>query len=292
MNKNIYTIALALTSAPLWAQIPNAGFENWDSLTILNNVRIYNPVEWNSSNIDRVDFNSPQTVEMTTDAHTGNYAVKLTSAVDDNQEQATYLFSGYIMGDAFNDPTIDKFPLNGRINGFEGFYKYYPNGADQFRIFLALYRDGQYLGQSFMEMPTATDTYTKFTWPVNYPSTITPPDSAKFIIVPSTLDESEGSVLFLDDLSITYGFSTAVNEVEQKPNFTLYPNPAKDEITLFGYDPRHHYVFSISAVDGKQIQSGNLTTEKLSIESLETGLYFLTLMDEDGRRSQLKFAKY
>jgi hypothetical protein len=291
MKKIIYTFALGLLAAPIMAQIPNAGFENWDSLTILNGVRIYNPVDWNSSNVDRVDFNSPQTIEMTTDAHSGSYAVKLTSALNDNSEQATFLNSGNSIGETPNDPNADKFPLNGRINGFEGYYKYFPNGNDQFRIFLALYRNGLYIGQAYITTARAADVYTKFWWPVIFPGSIAPPDSGKFIIEASVYDDSEGSVLYLDDLNLTYGFATALNEV-QKPEISLYPNPATDEIVLLGYDPRYHYKYLLTTIDGKLIQSETLTTEKLQIDFLDNGLYFLTLTDEVGNTHQLKFAKY
>lgn len=292
MKKLIYILTLGLSSFNLWAQIPNAGFESWDSLSVVNNIRIYNPVDWNSSNIERVNFNGTQTVQLTTDAHTGNFAVKLISAIDDNQEQATYLASGNFLGNGPNDPVDDKFPLNGRINGFEGYYKYVPHIEDTFRVFLALYRDGQYLGQSYMELGVPTNTYTKFWWPVVYPATITPPDSAKFIIEPSIFNDSEGSVLFLDDLNITYGFTTGLDGLSSEPSIQLYPNPAKEQITLFGYDPRYHYVFAITSMDGKQVRKDQLTNESVDISSLENGLYVLTLVDENGKTITCKFSKH
>jgi hypothetical protein len=293
MKRFNYTLSFLLGAfaTPLFAQIPNAGFEDWDSLTLINNVRIYDPAEWSTSNTELFSFNNTQTVETTTDAHSGNYAVKLISAVDDEQQQGTYLSSGLNVGEGPTDPSTSKFPLQGRINGFEGYYKFNPNGADTFMVYLALYRNGQYLGQAFMRNGTPVATYTKFSWPVNFPSTIDAPDSAKFIITPSIFDESEGSELYLDDLKITYGFATGVVEEHPKVNISIAPNPTVGKITLLGYDPRHPFGYHVMSVNGKLIQSGTLTKDTLDVESLDNGLYLLTLINEEGQVSTHKFVK-
>ncbi len=293
MKRTIYITAILLGAgiSPVLAQVPNASFENWDSLTVLNGVRIYNPVDWNSSNIAVFNYKQLQTVEMTTDAHTGNYAVKLTSTQDDQEQQATFLSSGNNIGESPDDPQAGKFPLNGRINGFEGYYKYVPNGMDSFRVFLALYRGGQYLGQSYMENGTAANEYTKFTWPVNFPATIAPPDSAKFIIEPSIFNDSEGSVLYIDDLNITYGFATGINEKAKNTEIALYPNPAKENIALLGYNPGLKYRYQIRTINGQVIQSQSLSGGLIPIHHLENGLYFLSIENENGELSQHKFIK-
>jgi hypothetical protein len=293
MKRTHYTLAIlfgALT-APLFAQIPNAGFEDWDSLSVVNNIRIYNPNVWGSSNIDLVNFNGNQTVEMTTDAHSGKYAVKLTSALDDEQLQATYLSSGYSIGAHPDDQGADKFPLRGRINGFEGYYKYFPHNPDSFRVYIALYRNGKFIGQAYMETGAAANTYTKFSWPVVYPAAMPPPDSAKLIIEPSIFADNEGSVLYMDDLNITYGFTSGVNENIEQPKITVYPNPAIDEMTLLGFDPRHRHQYQLTGMDGKTISSGELTEHTIQIGFLNTGLYILTLINEEGQVTRHKFAK-
>jgi hypothetical protein len=287
----IFALLLGVTTSPLFGQIPNAGFEAWDSLTLVNNIRIYNPTDWNGSNIDFVSANAPQTVEMTTDAHSGKYAVKLTSAINDEQRQATYLNSGYNIGESPDDPLADKFPLKGRINGFEGYYKYVPHHEDSFQVFLALYRDGIYIGQSFIRIATPTNSYTKFWHPVNFPATMTPPDSAIFIIEPSIEDGGEGSVLYLDDMKITYGFTMGTEETPDQPEISLFPNPATDEMTLLGYNPKRPYGYHLTGIDGKIIQSGTLTDNTLDVNFLQTGLYILTLINDEGLTSKHKFVK-
>jgi hypothetical protein len=288
---NTLFLLLGLTSIPALAQIPNAGFEEWDSLSIINGVRIMDPTEWWSSNTELFTFNETQTVELTTDAHSGTYAVKLTSALNDEEKQGTYISSGRTIGESPNDPNTSKFPLQGRINGFEGYYKYFPVTNDSFRVYIALFRKGQYVGQAFMAKGTPANTYTKFSWPINFPSTIPAPDSAKFIIEPSIYQQSEGSVLYIDDLNLTYGFATGTTEKFALPKVSLLPNPAHDKITLLGYDPRHRYAYEIVDITGKIIQSGKLFKDELSIDNLKNGLYVLTLINAEGQASNHKFVK-
>jgi hypothetical protein len=287
----VFTFILTTCLSNVFAQIPNAGFEAWDSLFLINNEKIYDPTGWSTSNIELFELKQIQTVKMTTDAHAGNYAVKLTSAQDDQELQGTYLSSGKSIGSGPNDPTTGKFPLNGRINGFEGYYKYIPNGIDSFRIFLALYRDGQFLGQSYMVMGAPADSYTKFSWPVNFPSSVPAPDSAKFIIEPSVYDDSEGSVLYIDDLNLTFGFTMGIDEAQTALDLSVFPNPATDHISLLGYNPHRPYGYQIFDINGKKVHSGNLAEGSISISFLENGLYILTLENEEGYISKHRFMK-
>jgi hypothetical protein len=104
-------------------------------------------------------------------------------------------------------------------------------------------------------------------------------------------DDSEGSVLFLDDLKINYGFATSTTETPGRPVLSLFPNPATDEMTLLGYDPRRRYGYQLSGTDGKMLRTGTLTGASVSLDFLEAGLYILTLTDDEGLTSNLKFVK-
>ena len=273
------------------AQLPNQGFELWDSSTVVNGTKIYNPVNWFSSNYSLVDIGFEQTVTYTTDAHTGNYALQLIGKSDDNDLQSTYITSGNDIGESPADPLASKFRLEGRINGFEGYYKFMPNGIDSFRVFLALYRNGQYLGQSYFYISTPTTTYTRFFWPVNYPGTVTPPDSAKFIIEPSTIDGANGSVLILDDIGVTYGFTSGMNEEEQAPAFELYPNPASTFLKLQSSVVLNYETYKIYNAQGAMLASGQLSNGMVDVANLPSGLYTLVVATSTGSVSSKKWIK-
>jgi hypothetical protein len=295
MKKTLYTIVFSAVATSCFAQgtnpVLNPGFETWDSLSIVNGQRIYNPTNWMSSNATMVDFGKGQPAQMTTDAHSGQYALKIVSMMDDGAEQGAYIASGNDIGEGPME-AIDRFPLTGRINGFEGYYKYEPVGSDSFSVFIALYRDGQYQGQAFMVQSAAASTYTKFTWPISFPSSIPSPDSAKFFITPSVNDNSEGSVLFLDDIMVTYSTVTGIDDTkDEAKQISVYPNPATDDITLLGYNPKRPYHYSIHSVNGKLVQSGSTNSNNLNISELANGLYIIDLQDADSNHTKLKIIK-
>ncbi len=293
MKKLVYSVILytAVVCNQVMAQLPNSGFEQWDSSVVINGTKIHDPLNWFSSNAGLVDIGMAQTCVRTTDAHSGNYAIQLTSKKDDGDEQATYLTSGNSIGQGPSDPTVAKFRLAGRINGFEGYYKYMPNGVDSFRIFLAMYRNGQYLGQSFIYISAAASSYTKFFWPVNYPGTITPPDSAKFIIEPSVINGSEGSVLILDDLGVTYGFSSGVNEEDMATQFELYPNPTSTSLTVKSSTVVNDLSYEIIDAKGALVLKGEYNGVSIDVADLPEGLYNLLVSSPEGDTSSKTWIK-
>lgn len=293
MKKLVYSVILYVILAcnQSMAQLPNPGFEQWDSSVVVNGTKIHDPSDWFSSNAGLVDIGMEQTCVRTTDAHSGNYAIQLTSKKDDGDEQATYLTSGNTIGQGPSDPTVAKFRLAGRINGFEGYYKYMPNGVDSFRVFLAMYRNGQYLGQSFIYISAPASSYTKFFWPVNYPGTITPPDSAKFIIEPSVVDGSEGSVLILDDLGVTYGFSSGVNEEDMAAQFELYPNPTTSVLTITSNTVIGELSYKIIDAKGALVLKGEYNGVSIDVADLPQGLYNLLVSTPEGNTSSKTWIK-
>lgn len=293
MKKLVYSAILYATVVcnQVMAQLPNASFEQWDSSVVINGTKIHDPLNWFSSNSILVDIGMEQTCVRTTDAHSGNYALQLTSKKDDGDEQATYLTSGSSIGQGPSDPTVAKFRLQGRINGFEGYYKYMPNGVDSFRVFLAMYRNGQYLGQSFIYISAPASSYTKFFWPVNYPGTITPPDSAKFIIEPSVVDGSEGSVLILDDLGVTYGFSSGVNEEDMAAQFELYPNPTSTSLTVKSSTVVNDLSYEIIDAKGALVLKGEYNGVSIDVADLPQGLYNLLVSTPEGNTSSKTWIK-
>ncbi|MFN3444347.1 MAG: T9SS type A sorting domain-containing protein [Bacteroidia bacterium] len=293
MKKLVYSVILyaILARNQSMAQLPNPGFEQWDSSVVINGNKIHDPSDWFSSNAGLVDIGMEQTCVRTTDAHSGNYAIQLTSKMDDGDEQATYLTSGSSIGQGPSDPTVAKFRLQGRINGFEGYYKYMPNGVDSFRVFLAMYRNGQYLGQSFIYISASASSYTKFSWPVNYPGTITPPDSAKFIIEPSVVDGSEGSVLILDDLGVTYGFSSGVNEEDMATQFELYPNPTASVLTITSNTVIGDLSYKIVDAKGALVLKGQYNGVSIDVADLPQGLYNLLVLTPEGNTSSKTWIK-
>lgn len=75
-----------------------------------------------------------------------------------------------------------------------------------------------------------------------------------------------------------------------KQAFSIYPNPTTEFLNIKNLNGAYSY--SISDVTGKQIQAQkNKTTNQINVQSLNSGLYLLQIIDENNSRSVSKFVK-
>ena len=100
--------------------------------------------------------------------------------------------------------------------------------------------------------------------------------------------------LGIDQTTETYERNTAVtlsiNTIEAS-RFQLYPNPAKDYITIDSEDNQVIKSVSIIDVQGRNVFTTNGNTTKISVASLQQGMYFMTLETETGTSTSKKFIK-
>lgn len=273
------------------AQIINAGFEDWDSASIVNGVKIYNPVNWYSQNAEMVGIGKTSPVSLTTDAHSGSYAVKITTMLDDNAKSAGMLAFGNTapLGDPSKSSNEEKFKLNGKIKSYSAWYKYTPaNSVDSFRVLLAFYLKGKSYGSAYYT-GGATNEYKQFIWTLSYPENIEMPDSAKFLIFSSMYTNNAGTELILDDIAVQYKTPTGIEDVT-KATWSIYPNPVEDEMTLFGIPPKVRTIIITNSV-GAIVKEPKVTEDKIDVSDLQTGFYWLTMQDEMGMQSTVKFSK-
>jgi hypothetical protein len=87
----------------------------------------------------------------------------------------------------------------------------------------------------------------------------------------------------------TYGYSspTGINDLRTEVNFTLYPNPAHNAITVKADISITGTVYSITDQTGRMVLKGRLSDETTTIDitSLTNGIYFLKI----GEKSQHTF---
>ena len=71
---------------------------------------------------------------------------------------------------------------------------------------------------------------------------------------------------------------------------TVFPNPARDEITVGGISVIQD--FKILSSDGKNVsREVDLKENQLDVSSLDSGVYFLQLSDESGKTGLVRFVK-
>ena len=102
-------------------------------------------------------------------------------------------------------------------------------------------------------------------------------------------DMQEG--LFVFDVT----FPTGVNETEISTEFAfiVYPNPTSNVITVTTTLFENTVSYSIIDISGKLVREGQLTRAQtnLNVENLSTGVYNLSLVQENGKITSKKFIK-
>jgi hypothetical protein len=191
-------------------QIPNGGFENW---TTPPGAQYQEPTGgwWTSLNALR-SLTAPITVEKSTDAHSGTYSAKLTTAL-----WGTVLLPGLLVSGEFDiqNPSflVQGQPFGDLPSAFQGWYKYVPVNGDSAGIAALLTRWNAGAGRrdtvaaAAVVVTSTQATWTGFDLPFFYfQSGI--PDSILVALVSSgdgqNFNGQAGSTLWIDDLNLDY----------------------------------------------------------------------------------------
>lgn len=264
---------LFLFPAIAFCQIPNPSFEDWtDSF----------PDGWYTNS-------SPPSllpVIMSTDAHTGDFALKC-QIVDD---------SGIPFGPYIQPATVSHgFPYTLNDTVLYGYYKADLIGSNLGLVEVWIYDSLlNQVGAGLALLPT-TQTYTQFSIPIIY----TPGSYANELSIiiqmtdtSATGNFSVGSYFLLDDLTFQDSATVNINTPE-KNHYTISPNPANDHITIQGdFSNRKKQYVAIYDVTGKKLFSDNLSplsensVNSIDVSSIPPGCYIMLITD--GERSSSK----
>jgi hypothetical protein len=286
------TMMLLITGLTNAQQISNAGFESWDTLGDYTQ-----PSFWYSLN-PLTEFGFDQNTTLTTDAHSGNYAVRLESISNPFADISGVLCTGPILDDQ-KQPDFDhmKIGFSGKPTKFEFYYKADPEPGDSAVISMVLTHWNTALQQAdtvataSMFFPDSTAAYMHASIQFEYNSPL-PPDSM-FVIASSSADGFNpmvGSSLTLDDILLVYG-PTGISETAPRPEAVLYPNPAQD---LLNIRMQQQFSGNVSVYDllGNKVYNETVAGKDISINtiSMNNGLYFVVLQTEEGATQTYKVA--
>lgn len=194
MNKKIllyqFLLALIIISAPIYAQILNNGFEQWNE---------GEPIDWITSN----QWFS-KTVSQTANSHSGLSALKLQTL-----SIGTFLIPAIISAgtDGYG------FPVSQRHGQLSLYYKFHKTVSTAYLyIAVGFKKNGETIGEEFISITEASDDFTALNIPIRYLSNEVP-DSA--VIVMQVSDQvsdtsASGSYAVIDDISFN-----AVSDVEE-----------------------------------------------------------------------------
>ncbi len=104
-------------------------------------------------------------------------------------------------------------------------------------------------------------------------------------IVDTFVNPSPNQTLFVAE-----GVTLSVNQNEIS-SFVMYPNPAKDFITLKSANANSIVSADIFDLNGRKVLSPVIKDETISVQSLAIGTYLLVAKDNEGKLSTQKFIK-
>jgi hypothetical protein len=269
LRRLFYLLFLFSSSSFLFAQIPNAGFENWTN---------GNPDDWFA-------FNAPGlwiTITQSSESHSGSSAAKL-----------EIVNSG--LGPLF--PILSSvFPISQNYGSLKGYYKFSPINEDQFfDIAIITYKNSNFLGSGFWGTNVAASSYTQFEVPIT--STEIPDSVFIEFIITDTSESGEGigANAIIDDLS--FGGPVEVKDVNEIPiKYSLkqnYPNPFNPSTTIEFSIPEESFIeLKVYDVLGREVaelvnENKPVGTYKVNFNAsnLTSGIYIAKLTAGDFTQS-------
>ena len=306
MNKltvtlTMFTFVMGLNTLAQ-TQIENGNFENWENL----GSNTEEPTQWSSlktstdNSILNLANQAPQVIwRETSNPHGGSACIRLKVAPYNTLAGLSpnaiitngRVFADITPSDAYvytetsdpkwNSPTTDK------PDSLVGWYKYAPQSGDKGKVEVLFHTNAvegklpengstaHHIGSGIINFTTANSTWTRFSFPINYTSTVTP---NYFLMVATAGDELnavENSELWLDDLAFVYNPPLSIEEVEIP--FTIYSS--QNQLNLKILNAFNLGSVQLLSLDGKTVwQSNEITTTNSFTPNISTGIYIYQLL--------------
>lgn len=261
---------------------------------------------WVSLNSDQANSGYPNLTDstmrvVTAGSHTGNNHLRLLTDSGCAPLFSTYKFSGFAALYPANvsfggiPPALSisgGLPFNSRPDSITGWFRYYPSGTDTFSVNVLLSRWNATTSSrdtiGWVKYDTTysanVSSWTMFTDTINYKSHLLP-DTMFLYVLSSPLSYQsihDGTELHLDDLLFAGIDSTqedttsgiGITEKQKMPAITLYPNPARSEVTiqLNGAKSGNLHLMNIL---GQEVKMERIfkTNATIDLSGLDNGVY-------------------
>ena len=289
MKKLVLLFAAIATSATTFAQIPNAGFENWDNTGGYNT-----PTGWDNPNATTNPL-SIYTCVKGTPGYVGASYLQLTSKTVAGFGVVPGVAVSGILDIAAAQPK-SGFAYNQRPASLKGEWQYMAYGSDAGHIVVFL----SHWNSTTMSRDTVAFTdhtlagmvmsWASFDIPLNYVSGAFP-DSAIIVLSASGTTPVANSYLYVDTLQFAGSVPSSVNNISgNNMNVSVSPNPSSSfaDVTFTG-TPGLEATISVSDISGKvirtyqQAERAGVNTIRMNTEQLGKGVYLVTISDGQNR---------
>jgi hypothetical protein len=247
--------------------IPNHSFERWTTLS-------YDmPNGWSARN----DFRF-QSVQKTTDAFRGSYAMKIQNVPQYGQPGfCSTLKPG--LPDSLAFQPMPAFPLTKKPDTLYMFFKFLPQGGDSASVMINVFSKGKPVGTGYRLIGGTYSKYTGLKVPIFYGGGGVP-DSAYIALGSFAFHNGPSgfhgaSMFYVDNLSFDSLFGAGIDEVIVQPHISVFPNPSKDIVNII--PDNNTRILSLEMIDitGKLVKSYNTAERTINIQNLSSGMYIL-----------------
>ncbi len=253
-------------------ELPNPGFESWEDMGTY-----MEPESWTTPNQFSI-LAGVVTVSQSTDAAEGMYSARM-----ETKDVLGFTVPGMMTYAQLQvDFVTQEFSFSGGVPMTEfvshvhGKYKF-SGDQDSASIVAYSYRyvegedpDTVAIGAGFL---TNADEWTEFTFPVFQISPNAPDTFNILILSSSNFEGTVGSVLHIDDISVS--MVTDVAETEELLHVTTYPNPVIDRVTFETDENASEREVSVYDMTGRLVTSAAFDQRKVSLDlgALPQGMY-------------------
>jgi hypothetical protein len=293
MKKVLFTTAAAMLALAVFAQqIPNAGFENWNTTAGYNN-----PDDWDNTNSIMGSMGA-YTVTKGTPGNPGDSYIKITTVSHMGTTIPGIAVSGSLDISNPLDIKYSGFAFSERPEKLTGSWQYMAMGPnDQGFIYVLLTKwnaatmSRDTVGSGRELLAGMVMSWADFSIPMTY-SDPAPPDSAIIVLAASGAgtELTANSYLYVDNLAFQDG-GTGINAATKLvEDLTVYPVPAKNTMTVYFKTINKAQKLSVELTDiqGRSLLQKTIKENHfiLDVSIIASGNYFLKITD--GRQSQVK----
>jgi hypothetical protein len=272
----IFVTALMLTTLISKAQIPNAGFENWDNMGLYSN-----PSGWGTMN-NTTALASVYTAEKGIPGFPGTSYLKLTSKTTPLGVANGIAVSGKL--DSLTMQPISGFAYAARPASLNGAEQHMIFGSSPGEISVTLTKWNtntnmrDVIGIASVTLSGMSMSWATFSIPITY-SLPDLPDSCIIVMKASGAAPANQDYLWVDNLNFigTPAFNTDINS----SHFSIYPNPSGDFWQVTKADIQEITGYTLTDVYGKIVSTELINKVRSSFKvpnsNLSAGQYLLTI---------------
>lgn len=287
MKTILKSIALLFTTSTLFAQIPNAGFENW---TAVNTYSV--PNGWGTLN----NTYTVQTATQGTPGSPGTSYLKLTSKTNGSSVVNGIAVSGVL--DSMTMQPKSGFAFNQRPANLTGKWQHMIYGSSQGSVMVTLTRWDAGMG---MRMPVASGSVTlsgmamswaNFTIPLTYADGNNP-DSCIIVLKASGSAPTNNDYLWVDNLAFSGVVTGLATQTAALTQVNVFPNPTSDDIQVkLNVATEQTVRIELVDVTGKLMVSKDLgtingeSTQTLNTKGLSKGTYLVKLIADSSTETK------